>query len=109
MLPSQDFRSDLSKGMPLCLEKAKGERIEQKRESGTFAPEDIRFAIGDEDPKDLMAHFIQSARLAIDPHVPGFSDQFMAPEQIDQLVHDGYVEAHRRYIKSKSPMADHLS
>src|SRR5213078_2830490 len=34
----------------------------------------IRFAIGDEDPQDLVAHFIGAARLTIDPELPGFSN-----------------------------------
>ena len=69
----------------------------------------MRFAIGNEDPKDLMAHFIKAAHLAIDPHVPGFTDQFLAAAEIDQLVHDCYVGGHRRYIESKASMADYLS
>ncbi len=68
----------------------------------------IRFAIGDEDPKDLMAHFIQTARLAIDPQVPGFSSRFMGPAEMDTLVRDRVLDAHRRYIESKPPMEEYL-
>jgi hypothetical protein len=74
-----------------------------------ISPTTIRFAIGNEDPKDLLAHFIQSARLIIEPHVPGFCDQFLPPAQIDQLVHDRYLANHRRYIESKAPMAEYLA
>ena len=56
-----------------------------------------------------MAQFIQSARLTIEPHVPGFTDLFLAAAEIDKLVHDCYVEGHRRYIESKASMAEYLS
>lgn len=61
----------------------------------------IRFAMGDEDPKDLAFHFIEAARLTIDPLVPGFSEGFPAPEAIDRLVKDCYLETHRKYIEAK--------
>jgi len=73
-----------------------------------ISPTTIRLAIGNEDSKDLIAQFIASARLAIDPHVPGFSDGFPPAEEIDRLVHDCYVDGHRRYIESKRPMREYL-
>lgn len=74
-----------------------------------ISPTMIRLAIGNEDPKDLIAQFIQSARLAIEPHVSGFCDSFMTPAEIDKLVHDCYVDGHRRYIESKASMAEYLA
>jgi O-acetylhomoserine (thiol)-lyase len=71
-------------------------------------PTTIRFAVGDEDPKDLLAHFIYAVRLAIDPVVPGYSDQFPSPADIDRLIHDIYVDSHTRYIDSKERFADYL-
>lgn len=71
-------------------------------------PTTIRFAVGDEDPKDLIAHFIQAMRLAIDPVVPGYSEQFAAPAEIDRLIHDVYVDAHSRYIDSKQRFEEYL-
>jgi O-acetylhomoserine/O-acetylserine sulfhydrylase-like pyridoxal-dependent enzyme len=79
-------------------------KLEQLAEAG-ISPTTIRFAVGDEDPKDLIAHFIAAARLAIDPVVPGFSQQFPTGPQIDELVRDCYVDVHRRYIESKPSMA----
>jgi hypothetical protein len=64
-----------------------------------ITPTTIRFAIGDEDPRDLVAHLIAAARLAIDPEVPGFSEQFPSPAQAEKLICDCYVSAHRRYIE----------
>lgn len=77
--------------------------------SSGIQPTTIRLAIGNEDPKDLLAHFIQAARQAIDPHVPGFSGRFLVPAAIDALVNECYVETHRRYIESKAPMDDYLA
>ncbi|MFG0262631.1 MAG: trans-sulfuration enzyme family protein, partial [Novipirellula sp. JB048] len=74
-----------------------------------ISPTTMRLAIGNEDPKDLIAHFIQAARLNIEPHVPGFTAQFLTAAEIDTLVRQRYLEAHRRYIESKAPMAEHLA
>lgn len=62
----------------------------------------IRFAVGDEDPQDLIAHFIDAARLAIDPDFPRFSDSFLRPPEVDALIGDCYLTAHRAYIDSKA-------
>ncbi|MDP5039272.1 MAG: PLP-dependent transferase, partial [Paraglaciecola sp.] len=45
----------------------------------------MRVAMGTDNVKELIAHFINSARLHIDPVVPGFSSQFMSVKQIDEL------------------------
>jgi O-acetylhomoserine (thiol)-lyase len=63
----------------------------------------IRYAIGDEDPKDLIAHFIAAAKLTIDPVLPGFSAKFMAPADIEALIRECYLQTHRRYIESQPP------
>jgi O-acetylhomoserine/O-acetylserine sulfhydrylase-like pyridoxal-dependent enzyme len=60
----------------------------------------IRFAIGDEHPRDLINHFLSAAKLAIDPTDPGFSDRFGDPSTIDALIRDCYTDIHRRYIES---------
>lgn len=66
-----------------------------------ISPTTIRLSIGDEDPADLIAHFIAAARLAIDPAVKDFSSRFMPPEQITQLIQETYIDTHRRYIESR--------
>ncbi len=68
-------------------------------------PTTIRFAVGDEDPRDLAAHFIHAARLAIDPLVPGFSAGFPQSAEIEALIRECYLDTHRRYIESKMPVA----
>jgi O-acetylhomoserine (thiol)-lyase len=72
---------------------------EALREAG-ITPTTIRFAVGDEDPRDLIAHFVAAARLAIDPVVPGFSNGFPAAEAAEALIRRCYLDAHRRYIEN---------
>jgi O-acetylhomoserine (thiol)-lyase len=71
-------------------------------EEAGISPTTIRFAVGDEDPHDLLAHLIAAARLAIDPEVPGFSDRWMNNARATELISDTYLDVHRRYIESKS-------
>lgn len=61
----------------------------------------IRLAIGDEDPRQLIAHFIQAARLAIEPDRPGFVAQFMPPPAIDALYLETYLDVHQRWLLSQ--------
>ena len=65
----------------------------------------IRFAIGDEDPLDMIRHLVDAARLVIDPHVPGFSGRFPTPHESAELVREAYVESHNAYIESKLAQA----
>ncbi len=74
-------------------------------ESG-IRPTTIRFAVGDEDAKDLLTHFVHAARLAIDPLVPEFSQGFLSPAQTDELVSECYLRSHEAYINSKRPFAE---
>lgn len=74
--------------------------LEALREAGIM-PTTIRFAVGDEDPRDLIAHFVHAARLAIDPTVPGFSAGFMSMPKTEQLIRECYLNAHTRYIDAK--------
>lgn len=79
---------------------------ENARHAAGITPTMIRFAVGDEDPKDLIAHFIAAARLCIDPAVPGFSSKFMKPADIDTLVKDIYLDSHRKYIERQRAFSD---
>lgn len=80
---------------------------EALKEAG-ISPTTIRIAVGDENPTELIGHFIQAARLIFDPVIPGFSAGFMEPEVVDRLMHDVHLEAHRRYIESLAPMREVL-
>jgi len=68
----------------------------------------IRIAVGNEDPRALLAHFVKAAELAFDPVSPGFSGKFMAPAELDRLYEETYVDVHRRYVQSRPKMAELL-
>jgi O-acetylhomoserine (thiol)-lyase len=77
-------------------------------ESG-IAQTNIRIAVGDENPKELISHFVGAARLVIDPVTEGFSSEFMAPQDVDILVRDTYLDIHARYIQAGKPLASFLA
>jgi O-acetylhomoserine/O-acetylserine sulfhydrylase-like pyridoxal-dependent enzyme len=64
-------------------------------------PTTIRIAIGDEDSRDLIIHFIEAARLALDPAHPGFSDGFLSVEEINALIEEASMDVQRKYVQSK--------
>jgi len=76
-----------------------------QKEAG-ITPATVRIAVGDEDVKDLIAHFVAAARLCVDPEVPGFSSRFMAAADADRMVREVYLDVHRRFIDSKPPLND---
>ncbi|MFO1393670.1 MAG: PLP-dependent transferase [Steroidobacteraceae bacterium] len=76
---------------------------EALREAG-IAPTTIRIAVGEEDPRALLAHLMRAAELAIEPAVPGFLAHFPSPEEIDRLYEDIYADVHRRYAASRPRM-----
>jgi O-acetylhomoserine/O-acetylserine sulfhydrylase-like pyridoxal-dependent enzyme len=73
-----------------------------------IAPTTIRIAVGDEDPRTLLAHFIRAAELALDPVQPGFSAGFPAPAEIDALWRATYTEVHQRHAAAQPSMAELL-
>jgi hypothetical protein len=78
---------------------------ESSQRRAGIGPTTIRFAVGDEDARDLLAHLVAAARCCIDPDVPGFSTRWMQPPECDRLIRETYVDVHRRYIESKPPLA----
>jgi cystathionine beta-lyase/cystathionine gamma-synthase len=80
---------------------------EALREAGITATT-VRIAVGDEDPRQLIAHFIQVARLVLDPAKPGFSARFMSPEDADVLYQTTYLDVHRRWVEGLPSTADML-
>jgi O-acetylhomoserine/O-acetylserine sulfhydrylase-like pyridoxal-dependent enzyme len=73
-----------------------------------ISPTTIRIAVGDEDPRSLIAHLVQAAELAIDPARPGFSAGFPRPDAVDALYREIYLDVHRRFVESRPPMRDLL-
>jgi O-acetylhomoserine (thiol)-lyase len=80
------------------------ELSEQSQVRAGIGPTTIRFAVGDEDARDLLSHLIAASRACIDPDVPGFSSRWMSSTDCDRLIRDSYLDVHRRYIESKVPV-----
>ncbi len=76
---------------------------EALREAG-ISPSTIRIAVGDEDPRVLLAHIVQTAAVAIEPHYPGFLAGFPSPSDIDALYERVYLDVHQRYVRSRPRM-----
>ncbi len=80
---------------------------EAQLEAG-IRPTTIRIAVGDEDPRLLLAHLFRAAELAMEPSDPGFVARFPAAEEIDKLYESAYLQAHHRYLRRKRGMAELL-
>src|SRR5688572_24338576 len=70
---------------------------ERAQQEAGITPSTIRIAVGDEDVKDLIAHFVAAARLCVDPEVPGFSSRFMPAAEADRMVREVYLDVHSRF------------
>jgi O-acetylhomoserine (thiol)-lyase len=70
------------------------------KEAG-IAPTTIRIAVGDEDPRGLIAHLIKASSIALERDNPGFVAAFPALGEIDRIYKETYVDIHRRYIESQ--------
>ena len=64
-------------------------------------PTTIRIALGDEDPRDLIIHFVETARLTLDPVHPGFSEGFMSVDEINTLIEKTHMDVQRKYVQSR--------
>ncbi|MCH2205486.1 MAG: PLP-dependent transferase [Lentisphaerales bacterium] len=69
----------------------------------------IRIAVGDEDPRVLLAHLISVARVTIDQDVAGFSEQFWSLDKINEHYKETYKEIHSRYIEAQPGIEEKLS
>ncbi len=69
---------------------------EQQQEAQIF-PTTIRFAMGIENPIDLIEHIVTATKLSIDQAIPDFSSQFMSIEDARKMAREVYVDMHRRY------------
>jgi O-acetylhomoserine (thiol)-lyase len=78
---------------------------EALKEAG-IAPTTLRIAVGDEDVRELIAHFIEAARAAIEPHYPGFCAQFPQPAAVDKMARDIYMDVHARYFDSRPTLVE---
>jgi len=71
-------------------------------------PTTIRISVGDEDPRQLIAHFLQAVALMIDPVQPGFSEGFMKPAAIDELYQRLSLDIHRRWLEAQPKMEERI-
>jgi len=81
---------------------------EETRQKVSIFPTTLRIAVGLENPKQLIAHFVNAAKLTINPEYPGFSDKFMSPDDIDRIAEEIYIDSHRRYVQSGKSMKEFL-
>ncbi len=70
-----------------------------------ISPTTIRISIGDEEPRELIAGFLATARLALDPIKPGFSAQFPQGEAVDRLCDEVYLDVHSRHAAARPRFA----
>ena len=66
-----------------------------------ITPTTIRIAVGDEAPRELIAGFLTTARLALDTDRPDFSAKFMPAAAVDRLVDEVYLDVHRRHAAAQ--------
>jgi cystathionine beta-lyase/cystathionine gamma-synthase len=84
------------------------ELSEEALQEANIAATSIRIAVGEEDPRLLIAHLLRAAELALEPGSPGFLAGFPAPDEIDALYRDTYLDVHRRYAASRPRMLELL-
>ena len=74
-----------------------------------ITPTTIRIAVGDENPRELIAGFLATARLAIEPQHAGFTARFASATEVDRLVDEIYVDVHRRHAAVQPRFASLVS
>jgi cystathionine beta-lyase/cystathionine gamma-synthase len=106
--PGLDHQVSLGQSNTVCLCPAytsHSELDETALEEAGIRPTTIRIAVGLEDPKEILAHFRNALRLAVDPVKPGFSEAFPDPTTTDRMVRDIYMEVHASHADGFIPMA----
>ena len=66
-----------------------------------MTPTTVRCAVGDEDPIDLIRHFVHAARGTIDAAHPGYSQGFMSESETREMIRNRYVSAHRDHVEAQ--------
>ena len=66
----------------------------------------MRIAVGLEDPRLFLAHFITAARITIEPQNPGFCDLFPNPSEIDSLYVTTFGDITSRHNQALPGIAD---
>lgn len=66
-----------------------------------MTPTTIRFAVGDENPADLIRHLVHTMRGTVDPNVPSYSDGFMDELAAKKLIRQCYIQAHEAHADAQ--------
>ena len=66
-----------------------------------ISPTTVRVSVGLEDPRLILSHLYEAAKLAIDPELSGFSQAFPTADEIDALYREVYIDVHSRFANSK--------
>jgi cystathionine beta-lyase/cystathionine gamma-synthase len=66
-----------------------------------LTPTTVRCAVGDEDPIDLIRHFVHASRGTIDLARPGYSDGFMNEVDTREMIRTRYTAAHSAHVESQ--------
>ena len=74
-------------------------KAEQQQEAEIF-PTTIRFAMGIENPMDLIEHLVTATKLALDPVLPGFSAKFMSIEDARKMARETFMQMQKNYIEA---------
>jgi O-acetylhomoserine/O-acetylserine sulfhydrylase-like pyridoxal-dependent enzyme len=74
---------------------------EQALQEAGMTPTTVRCAVGDEDPIDLIRHFVHAARGTIDAVHPGYSKQFMSESETREMIRRRYVAAHSAHVEAQ--------
>ncbi len=71
-----------------------------------ITPTTIRIAVGDENPRELIAGLLATARLAIEPRHPGFVAQFPDHATVDRMCDETYLDVHHRHALAQPRLRD---
>lgn len=69
----------------------------------------MRIAMGSDNVRQLIAHFVLALKHAIDPIVPGFSEQFMSADELDTFYFNTVETVHRQQAGSQPSLVELLS
>lgn len=85
------------------------ELTKEAQEEARIYPTTMRISMGNENVKDLIAAFVNSARTHIDTVKPGFTDKFMASDLVDKMVEEVTIDIYRKSLENSPKMADLLA
>lgn len=74
---------------------------EQALADAGMTPTTVRCAVGDEEPLDLIKHFVHAAQGTIDLKHPGYSDGFMSEDEIRETIRRNYTETHAAHVEAQ--------